>query len=525
MPSRQVVNRLQLGPIVGHTDENSSRIWIQVFDDPEIYHLRVQGIGLFPFISTEISTQPLEFRTAIAIAEGLRPDWRYRYNILRNGRSIPGTNGTFRTMPNNGSMANILFCAISYNKVESEGAWEAFAKFVNEAKPHFIMMMGDQVYIDEDEPDIFKEFFESPSPVRRKALAEKYHANWSRKHVKQVMANFPTYMMWDDHDIRDGWGSLASDSETLVQKYPRGNDIFLKSRIFFEDARDVYWHFQACHNPPNQPPIHGERRAMPCVFQCGRLKVLMLDSRGERDVFRKDFPILGSGQWQFITDEFDSLPEDVDALAIMTPTPIASVDPHGQGQKILGNRTDDVESFKKGDLDELFNPHQAEGKLEKLKQFVKSGIGSFLVYNIDEARDQWSHKFSRPEQEALLRKAGNARLINRHPGSPRQLIFLSGDIHTGCIFDISVADPNYKAVSLTSSGISAVEERTLTVGVLIDEDFDVALGIHSTLREVAIQFNFGVVQVIPTGSGAEILPSLAHEGNSFTVGLDIADLL
>lgn len=103
MPSRQVVNRLQLGPIVGHTDENSSRIWIQVFDDPEIYHLRVQGIGLFPFISTEISTQPLEFRTAIAIAEGLRPDWRYRYNILRNGRSIPGTNGTFRTMPNNGS--------------------------------------------------------------------------------------------------------------------------------------------------------------------------------------------------------------------------------------------------------------------------------------------------------------------------------------------------------------------------------------------------------------------------------------
>lgn len=318
---------------------------------------------------------------------------------------------------------------------------------------------------------------------------------------------------------------MASDSETLVQKYPRGNDIFLKSRIFFEDARDVYWHFQACHNPPNQPPIHGERRAMPCVFQCGRLKVLMLDSRGERDVFRKDFPILGSGQWQFITDEFDSLPEDVDALAIMTPTPIASVDPHGQGQKILGNRTDDVESFKKGDLDELFNPHQAEGKLEKLKQFVKSGIGSFLVYNIDEARDQWSHKFSRPEQEALLRKAGNARLINRHPGSPRQLIFLSGDIHTGCIFDISVADPNYKAVSLTSSGISAMEERTLTVGVLIDEDFDVALGIHSTLREVAIQFNFGVVQVIPTGSGAEILPSLAHEGNSFTVGLDIADLL
>jgi hypothetical protein len=30
---------------------------------------------------------------------------------------------------------------------------------------------------------------------------------------------------------------------------------------------------------------------------------------------------------------------------------------------------------------------------------------------------------------------------------------------------------------------------------------------------------------MPTGTGAEIVPALAHEGNSFAVGLDIADLL
>ena len=47
------------------------------------------------------------------------------------------------------------------------------------------------------------------------------------------MANVPIYMMWDDHDIRDGFGSLASDSETLVQKYPRGKDIFDKCITFF----------------------------------------------------------------------------------------------------------------------------------------------------------------------------------------------------------------------------------------------------------------------------------------------------
>jgi hypothetical protein len=103
-------------------------------------------------------------------------------------------------------------------------------------------------------------------------------------------------MVWDDHDIRDGWGSSAADSPTLLAKHPRGDAIFRKSTAFFEDARDVYWHFQACHNPThvpgeappnivNLPPLPGERRAMPFAFRCGRLVVLVLDAAA-RDVFR-----------------------------------------------------------------------------------------------------------------------------------------------------------------------------------------------------------------------------------------------
>ena len=57
--------------------------------------------------------------------------------------------------------------------------------------------------------------------------------------------------------------------------------------------------------------------------------VLMLDSRGERDVFRKDYPILGQRQWTLIDDVFAHLPADVDALAVVTATPIASQDPDG----------------------------------------------------------------------------------------------------------------------------------------------------------------------------------------------------
>jgi len=104
VPPRRVVNRLKLGPIVGHTSESVSTIWIQVFDDPSVYALLVQGAGLFQFASTE-APGPLEFRTAIAIADGLRPDWRYTYTVLRKGRRVPSARGTFRTMPQPGSTA------------------------------------------------------------------------------------------------------------------------------------------------------------------------------------------------------------------------------------------------------------------------------------------------------------------------------------------------------------------------------------------------------------------------------------
>ena len=45
---------------------------------------------------------------------------------------------------------------------------------------------------------------------------------------------------------------------------------------------------------------------------------MVLDSRGERDVFREDYPILGARQWTFIDEVFARLPADVDALAVVT---------------------------------------------------------------------------------------------------------------------------------------------------------------------------------------------------------------
>ena len=152
-------------------------------------------------------------------------------------------------------------------------------------------------------------------------------------------------------------------------------------------------------------------------------------------------------------------------------------------------------------------------------------FGAFKISGLDEARDQWSHRFARPEQKELVKKAFAARRMNRNAASTRALIFLSGDIHIGCIFDLKSLLPPASAVSLTASGISQIDDTQPLVGTFIDESFSIASGISSTLRDVVNRFNFGVIQVQPTGHGAEIQAVLAHEGNGFAFGLDVKDLI
>ncbi|MCW5634967.1 MAG: alkaline phosphatase D family protein [Rubrivivax sp.] len=558
MPTRKRLAgrpRLVLGPVLGHTDHASTRIWIQVRDDPDLYDVRVEGVGLFRFVSTENGA--IEFGTAIARVTGLAADRRYTYRILRAGRFIGGARGTVRTLPPPESMTPILFDAISCNGARKLGAWQQFAEHVDRAQPSFIVMMGDQVYLDEDEPNIFRDHFDGERASRRQAIAANYRANWSREPVARLLANTPCYMVWDDHDIRDGWGSLASDSPVVAAKFPRGAAIFRKSVELFEDARDLYWHFQGCRNPRpgdhvdalNQPdpafpnyvagPLPaGTRIGMPFVFRCGRLMVMVLDSRGARDVFRADKPILGDLQWQFVDRVLANVPADIDALAIVTATPLATQDPDGQTQRLMGGRTDDVEAFRRGDEQELFHPRSRDSKAEGIVKAIVSAkverlvgtnpnLGDFQISNLDEARDQWSHRTSRPEQRELLTKAFAARLVNRPRGfKGRELLLLAGDIHIGCTFEVSATRPvKAKAFSLTSSGISQIEDRQPFVGVYVDEAFALTPFIRSELKTVVSQFNFGVVTVTPTGHGAQVQAALAHEGNSFALALDVKDLI
>lgn len=496
-------------------------------DNPEWYALRVAGRGLFPFVSTE--TDGLEFGTALAFADGLRPERKYRYEVMRRGHVVPGAHGAFRTMPAPGSFADMLFVSLSCSDWRLDGAWPLLEKYVKEAQPRFILMMGDQVYLDfgdTKKEHIWPEYLDAKPAQRRQAMAQRYQQHWSREPIRRIMANTPTYMLWSDHEVRDGWGSWASDSPTLQQKYPRGAKIAEQYNRFFEDARDLYWHFQACHNPPppayvSTPPRHGERQAMPFSFQCGRLRVLMLDDRGDRDLWRETNRALGHEQWRFINGEFvPNLRSDVDALAIVTQAPIVAMSPSGETQRRLGHRNDDVALFMQGDGKGLL---ALQSHSDSTWEMVGVGIdrlvfkdalpnNNFHIAEFDEARDQWSHYLSRPEATALIRTAAQARTTNRRTGEGRGVVFLGGDIHSGALFDISVSNPKFTMQCLTSSGICQAGSHV--IGAKVDEDFEVAPGIRAKLQHFVGDYNFGVTHILFSGGTPVISNVIAHAGQS-----------
>lgn len=534
---RGSARRLLLGPIVGHTDHTSSRIWIRVPGDPEQYFLRVKGKGTFPFRSTEGKTR--EFGTGIAVAEQLRAGWQYRYDILHLGRVVPGSVGSFRTMPSPGSMADVLFASLSCSTLASDLAtWNQLAKYITEAKPRFLMMMGDQIYETEG-GNVFQQHLNSTSEKRRRAFVELYQQAWSREPIRTILANTPTYMMGDDHDFRDGWGSWATDSPTLAARYPKGKKIADQYSTFFEDARDVFWHFQMCHNPTSlvkAPPARGTRQAMPVAFQCGRLAVLVLDNRGARDMWRESNPVLGDAQWKFISDYLGNLPSEIDAIAVVTPAPIVADSPNSIIQTVYGDQSYDVDRFKEGDAEALlriqgygreWSDWEATGEIVAAPallyltggaaaplawDLVKSGVSKFKTETISDARDRWSHSRCRPEQIRLIREVGLARLSNRPSSAPRQAMFIGGDIHAGALMEITAAEPEYRAECLIASPIANHADGI--IGLKVDEDFEVAEGIQARLLNFVTVPNFGVTHVL-FGAGTPVINnSIAHKGDS-----------
>lgn len=508
-----------LGPIVGHTTDTSTRIWIAAEGGP--HRLEVEGGPTVPFQPTETGVP--EFGTAIADATGLTPDTRYRYTI----RALDGgvaAQGSCRTFPPSLDRTGLLFASASCDslKVAGEqsnpGAWGLLAQQVRQGDLRFLMLLGDQVYMDEVE-NIWHLPLDLDRRERRRRMAAVYHRFWSRAPVAEILANVPTYMMWDDHEIRNGWGSDPGDSPTLAGRYPRGRPISARYEAFFEDARQVYWHFQHVRNPATigidraaflEP---GTRRAVPFTVACGATTLLVLDNRGSRDVWRPQKPVLGAEQWTVLREVLHDLEPTTDSLVVVVPLPVVSMPNRGIVQIMFGRRREDIRLFRQGRSAKLkLFPEQGEPSSggSKLLVYLRAALdtagalffglgggGRFHLKDLTDVRDNWANHLVRRERDELLRTVLHARR------GGRSVSFIGGDLHLGARMDI-VERGSVPVPTLITSGIGQAASAGPVVHTVLGRRFRIARGLRARLIEHSVAHNFGLTRIHRDQGRAEI---------------------
>jgi len=184
-------------------------------------------------------------------------------------------------------------------------------------QPSFLLGLGDQVYVDAEatrtgslalfggkrsnELRIEVGGPEDWGPV----LETIYRMHLLVPTLDRALRSLPTAMVWDDHEIRDGWGSQGDENDEIPAKAG------LKWADYFAAARKKAWEFEAARNPlAGGNRIDGfdanPAREIDTTFDWGpRIKVFMMDTRTVRETTEasirressEEQPLASSGQF------------------------------------------------------------------------------------------------------------------------------------------------------------------------------------------------------------------------------------
>lgn len=451
--------RLTSSAIVGHVTQTTARVWVRVHK-PGAYCLIVSSGPIDSRLRPELdesktlaligdgnSVQSLPDDTKVLHAKeisfdddntytfnvkGLKKDTRYYYALFdcadRSEKWEVGRDSShsFRTQPS--TLTSISFglysCHMPFKgrTVRNMEMWESFHELLEDTNARFVIGCGDQVYADGTKRlDIWRwlkknkdEMSELSNEQQIKVMTswyrDIYRGYWGDLNLRKVYRNFPNYMIWDDHEIMDGWGSytedeLSNELDTIWEREDREQNLRLAYNMF-EAAKVVYNEYEHSHNPDT------EAGQWDYNFQWPQLPFFVLDMRGYRDYDEdpKKGAILGKEQWKRFSAWIKSTAvERAAAVFIVSPVPVVH-----------------VSSFvvNKFDLPAL-------------------GIA-------DDLRDEWEHESNHIERNRLLKEVFD---FSERTGKP--VIFLSGDVHLGAAFKlVRHSHLNARVFQLTSSAIT-----------------------------------------------------------------------
>ena len=305
--------------------------------------------------------------------------------------------------------------------------WRHLAAEHARAPFHLLLHGGDQLYADtvwEEVPALAawqrlpaRRRLEAPfTPDMAEAVGAyflaRYRWLWGQPDVAPLLATIPSLMMWDDHDIFDGWGS--HDPEWQACPVFRG---------IYAAAREHFALFQLCARPDRLPT--GEGFIDPGGGQFGwahrvldGVGVVAPDLRSERSKGR----VMSEPTWAAFAAALEGM-ADCRHVLLMSSVP-------------------------------------AINAAVPLLDRIYEALPGHQYFQLD-LRDQWRSIFHHDEWLRLLR-----HLLAFAARTGARVTVLSGEIHLGA-FAVAEDDGNgHRVYQLTSSGIVLLPPWTPVVAFM-----------------------------------------------------------
>jgi hypothetical protein len=190
---------------------------------------------------------------------------------------------------------------------ERNAMWKRLADRHGETRLQLLLHGGDQVYADEvthghplsegwpdDSPETASDTDLAGLRVHLRArFLERYRISYTAPGFARLAAEVPSLMMWDDHDICDGWGSLGAVEKTGV------------GRTLIAAAREAFLLYQHAATEADVPHLFLDPTGRSLSFRrdLPGVSVLAPDLRGERTRSR----IMGDAGWAAFEAACDGL--------------------------------------------------------------------------------------------------------------------------------------------------------------------------------------------------------------------------
>jgi alkaline phosphatase D len=288
-----IVEPLTVGPIVGYTTDTTCRLWGRGPDEsPEgerVFGVARATAGGNPAAQCQFKmTAQFDF-TGVGSLRPLTADTEHEYEIgfVRGPAqwdAVPAdaaldwtgaSRGRFRTAPPRGAPAPVSFVfgscrylllkwILHWGEESGDKAFRSILRQITDEgrRTDCLLMVGDQIYADDlkgiDPDDHLDEYL------------ARYRAAFTQPFIRELMSRVPTYMILDDHEIRDGW--------TMDMRPGR--------EILYAAALSAYQSYQVVHGPAYDPDGAEGLARTPTrywyTYEIGPARFFVLDTRNER---------------------------------------------------------------------------------------------------------------------------------------------------------------------------------------------------------------------------------------------------